>query len=49
MDNISRLKIDDSVDKRGGECSISGKIYELQVYHVLRKCKMNGFDFNTQK
>ena len=33
---------------RGSGCSISGKNYELQVYNVVKKCKLNEKDFNTQ-
>lgn len=34
---------------RGSQCSISGKVYELKVYNIVRKCKLNGHFFNIQK
>ena len=33
---------------KGAGCSISGKKYELEVYNVVKKCKLNGHDFNNQ-
>ena len=33
---------------KGAGCSVSGKKYELQVYNVVKKCKLNNIDFNTQ-
>lgn len=33
---------------KGASCSVSGKKYELQVYNVVKKCKLNNNDFNTQ-
>jgi len=33
---------------KGSGCSISGKKYELQVYNIIKKCKLNNLDFNTQ-
>ena len=29
-------------------CSSSGKKYELVVYNIVKKCKLNGILFNTQ-
>lgn len=34
---------------KGAGCSVSGKKYELEVYNVVKKCKLNNNDFNTQK
>lgn len=34
--------------KKGGGCSISGKKYELEIYNVVKNCKLNNNDFNTQ-
>ena len=34
---------------RGSGCSISGKKYELEVYNIVRNCKLNNNDFNIQK
>lgn len=34
---------------KGTGCSISGKKYELEVYNVVKKCKLNNNDFNIQK
>ena len=34
---------------KGSGCSVSGKKYELEVYNVVKKCKLNNNDFNTQK
>ena len=33
---------------KGSRCSVSGKKYELEVYNIVKKCKLNGNDFNTQ-
>jgi hypothetical protein len=33
---------------RGAGCSVSGKNYELQIYNLVKKCKLNTKDFNTQ-
>lgn len=33
---------------KGSKCSISGKKYELDVYNIVKKCKLNGKMFNTQ-
>lgn len=34
--------------KKGSGCSFSGKKYELEIHHIVKKCKLNGNDFNTQ-
>ena len=34
---------------KGAGCSVSGKKYELEVYNVVKKCKLNNNDFNRQK
>jgi hypothetical protein len=34
--------------KKGSGCSINGKKYELQVYNIVKMCKLNGKIFNTQ-
>jgi len=36
-------------NKKGSRCSISGKKYELAVYNIVKKTKLNGIEFNTQK
>jgi len=36
-------------NKKGSGCSISGKKYELVVYNIVKKTKLNGIEFNTQK
>jgi len=36
------------MNEKGGNCSIFGKKYELEVYHTIKTCKLNGKDFNTQ-
>jgi hypothetical protein len=28
--------------------SISGKKYELDIYNIVKNCKLNNFKFNTQ-
>ena len=33
---------------KGSRCSVSGKKYELEVDNIVKKCKLNGNDFNTQ-
>jgi hypothetical protein len=35
--------------KKGAGCSVSGKKYELEVYNIVKKCKLNNNIFNTQK
>ena len=37
------------MSKKGYNCSINGKKYELMIYNIVRKCKINGKQFNTQK
>lgn len=34
--------------RSGSLCSISGKKYELEVYNIVKKTKLNGIEFNTQ-
>jgi hypothetical protein len=36
------------MNKKGCACSINGKKYELEVYNIVKNCKLNGNDFNTQ-
>ena len=36
-------------NKKGSRCSVSGKKYELAVYNIVKKTKLNGVEFNTQK
>ena len=36
------------IKEKGSGCSIRGKEYELQVYHILKNCKLNDINFNTQ-
>lgn len=36
------------MNKKGSACSFSGKKYELEVYNIVKKCKLNGNIFNTQ-
>lgn len=36
------------MNKKGSACSFSGKKYELEVYNIVKKCKLNGKIFNTQ-
>lgn len=35
--------------KKGDRCSINGKKYELEIYNIVKKIKLNGNDFNTQR
>jgi hypothetical protein len=37
------------MSSKGAGCSESGKKYELQVYNVVKKCKLDNNDFNTQR
>lgn len=46
---ISFLIIILEMTSKGSQCSISGKKYELQVYNIVKKCKLNNILFNTQK
>jgi len=34
--------------EKGSRCSINGKKYELEVYNIVKKSKLNGNNFNTQ-
>jgi hypothetical protein len=34
---------------KGANCSVSGKKYELDVYNIVKKCKLNNHNFNTQQ
>jgi len=34
--------------EKGSRCSISGKKYELAVYNIVKKTRLNGIEFNTQ-
>ena len=34
--------------EKGLGCSVNGKKYELQVYDIVKICKLNGNNFNTQ-
>lgn len=34
--------------RKGAGCSISGQKYEMNVYNIVKKCKLNDNDFNTQ-
>ena len=36
------------MNKKGSGCSTNGKKYELEVYNIVKKCKLNGNNFNTQ-
>lgn len=36
------------MNEKGSGCSINGKKYELEVYNVVKKSKLNGKLFNTQ-
>lgn len=33
---------------KGASCSISGKKYELEIYNIVKKCKLNNNNFNIQ-
>jgi len=33
---------------KGSRCSINGKKYELEVFNIVRKCKLNELRFNIQ-
>lgn len=33
---------------KGSLCSINGQKYELQIYNIVKKCKLNNKMFNTQ-
>jgi hypothetical protein len=36
------------MNKKGSRCSVSGKKYELEVYNIVKKTRLNGIEFNTQ-
>jgi hypothetical protein len=36
------------MNKKGFNCSVNGKKYELEIYNIIRKCKLNENNFNTQ-
>jgi hypothetical protein len=33
---------------KGAGCSSSGINYELEIHNIVKRCKLNGVDFNTQ-
>ena len=35
-------------NQKGKLCSINGNNYEKKVYEVVKNCKINGKNFNTQ-
>jgi hypothetical protein len=46
---LSKLNISEETKPiKGSGCSISGKNYESQIYNIVKKCKLNVKDFNTQ-
>lgn len=46
--NLCKVNIS-SVNKKGSNSSISGKRYELDIYNIVKNCKLNNNYFNTQK
>lgn len=34
---------------KGSMSSVYGKKYELEIYNIAKKCKLNGIEFNTQQ
>ena len=36
------------MNEKGSGCSVSGKKYELAVYNIVKRTKLNGIEFNTQ-
>lgn len=36
------------MNTNGYKCYINGKKYELEIYNIVKKCKLNGNKFNTQ-
>ena len=34
--------------EKGAKCSVNGKKYELKVYDIVKNCKLDGKEFNTQ-
>lgn len=37
------------MSKKGSKCSINGKKYELEVYNIVKNCKLNDRVFNIQR
>lgn len=37
------------MSKKGSKCSINGKKYELEVYNIVKNCKLNDRVFNLQR
>jgi hypothetical protein len=35
-------------NRKGAKCSVNGKNYELQIYNIVKKCKLNDNIFNKQ-
>lgn len=38
----------EKIKNKGSKCSISGKKYEVEIYNIIKNCKLNGKLFNTQ-
>lgn len=36
------------MNERGAGCSVHGKKYEMEIYHITKNCTLNGKPFNTQ-
>jgi hypothetical protein len=46
-DQPKKFKLSPSKSK-GAKCSVKGKEYELKIHDIVKRCEINGVDFNTQ-
>ena len=46
-DQSKKFKLSPSKSK-GAKCSVKGKEYELKIHDIVKRCEINGVDFNTQ-
>lgn len=45
---FNKCSINDKPNNKGKLCSIMGKSYELKIYNIVKMCKLNNNQFNTQ-
>ena len=43
-----KIKLSPSKYSKGANCSIKGREYELKIHDIVKRCEINGIDFNTQ-
>ena len=48
VNEVHEMNKTNETKEKGSRCSISGKKYELAVYNIVKKTRLNGIEFNTQ-